>query len=136
MTDIPPPPQTTVPATDPGSGLAVNVAGALAYLLGPITGVLFLVIGKSPFVRFHAAQSIGLFVAWIAIWIVFSVVSAILGNIPGLGLVTGLLMFVVWLVLAIGGLILWILLMVRAYQNEQWELPLIGEQVRKMAPPA
>jgi uncharacterized membrane protein len=135
MNNVPTTPQATVPGTDPGSGLAVNVAGALAYLLGPITGVLFLVIGKSPFVRFHAAQSIGLFVAWIVIWVVFSVVAAILGNIPGLGLVTGILMFVVWLGLAVGGLILWILLMLRAYQNERWELPLIGEQVRKMVPP-
>ena len=54
-------------ATGGGSGLPENVAGALAYVLGPVTGVLFLVLEKkSKFVRFHAMQSLitfgGLFV--------------------------------------------------------------------------
>ena len=52
----------TTPAANPGtgaeSGLTENVAGLLCYVLGWITGLVFFLIDKRPFVRFHAAQSI------------------------------------------------------------------------------
>ena len=43
------------------TGLSENVAGLLCYILGWITGLIFLLIDKRPFVRFHAAQSIVVF---------------------------------------------------------------------------
>src|SRR5579875_2112558 len=49
------------PMAAPASGLAENVAGLLCYLLGWLTGIIFLLIDKRPFVRFHAAQSIVVF---------------------------------------------------------------------------
>src|ERR1700756_2858422 len=53
------PPMTMAPAGT--TGLQENVAGLLCYLLGWLTGIIFLLIDKRPFVRFHAAQSIVVF---------------------------------------------------------------------------
>lgn len=96
------------------TGLEANLAGALTYVLGPITGILFLVLEKdSKFVRFHAMQStitfLGLFV-----------VSVVLGFIPILG----------WLVaifLQLAALVLWLILMFKAFQGEKFKLPAIGD---------
>jgi uncharacterized membrane protein len=102
------------------------VAGALAYLLGPITGVLFLLIEKnSPFVRFHALQSIVFGVIWMIFWIVLSVIS---GVVPVLGWVVG---FLISIVAGLGGLVIWLLLMWKAYQGQEWELPVAGPIARK-----
>ncbi len=116
------------PAQTPnaGTGLAPNVAGALAYILGPITGVLFLLIEKNnQFVRFHALQSIVFGVIWIIFWIVLSVIS---GVVPVLGWIAG---FLLSIVAGLGGLILWLLLMWKAYQGQEWEMPIAGPIARK-----
>jgi hypothetical protein len=39
----------------PTEGIAENVAGLLCYLVGWVTGIIFLLIDKRPFVKFHAA---------------------------------------------------------------------------------
>ena len=96
------------------TGLDVNIAGLLTYLLGFVTGIIFLAVEKdSQFVRFHAMQStivsIGLFVLNIA-----------LGMIPVLGWVVGLL-------LAPVAFLLWIFLMFKAFQGEKFKLPVVGD---------
>ncbi len=61
------------------TGLQNNAAGALAYLGGLITGILFLVIDPyktDRFVRFHSFQSIYFNVAWIGLWIVWMIVGS------------------------------------------------------------
>src|ERR1700744_2465753 len=66
------------------SDIQPNVAGALAYLAGLITGIIFLVIDpykSDRFVRFHAFQSILFNVAWIALWIVWTMVGMVLGAV-------------------------------------------------------
>ncbi|HET8625274.1 MAG TPA: DUF4870 domain-containing protein [Gemmatimonadales bacterium] len=114
------------PAPNSGTGLAPNVAGALAYLLGPITGIVFLLIEKnSAFVRFHAVQSIVFGVIWIIFWIVLSVISSV---VPVLGWIVG---FLISIVAGLGGLVLWLLLMYKAYQGQEWELPVAGPIARK-----
>jgi len=119
-----PPPANPPPAS--GGGLTPNLAGALAYLLGPITGILFLVTEKTnSFVRFHAMQSTVLGVAWIIFWIGLSIVTSV---VPVLGWIVGLLLSVV---LGIGGFILWLLLMWNAYQGKEWQLPVVGPFARK-----
>lgn len=117
-----------------GTGLAPNVAGALAYFLGPFTGIFFLVVEKqSQFVRFHAAQSIVLGIAWVILWIVFTVFSMILGVVPVIGAIIAVVLgFLLWIVVGLGGLVLWLLLMFRAYQGHEWELPVVGAQARKL----
>src|SRR5579883_1219025 len=66
------------------SGLSDNAASGLCYLFGLITGIIFLVMepyNKKPNIRFHAFQSIFLNVAWIAIYIVIAILSAILAAV-------------------------------------------------------
>ena len=123
----------TVPpaSTQASTGLAPNVAGALAYVLGPITGIVFLVLEKdSRFVRFHAVQSIGVGVVLIAISIALSIFSSILMFVPILGWIIALLAS---MGLAIVSFILWLLLMLKAFQGKEWELPVVGVYARRYA---
>src|SRR5450755_4405513 len=99
-------------AAAPASGLQENVAGLLCYVLGWITGIIFLLIDKRPFVRFHAAQSLVVFGALFVIRIGFGIVMGI-GGFVGFGLWA-----LISMLLGLVGLILWILLMVKAYQHE------------------
>lgn len=118
------------PAQPVSAGLAPNVAGALAYFLGPITGVLFLVIEKeNRFVRYHAAQSIVVSVALIALNIALSIAGAVLGVLPIIG---WLLAFLLTMGVALGGFLLWVTLMYRAFSGQEWEVPLIGHHSRKL----
>ena len=137
MTDAPGPGYPTSGPTSPeraasgGSGLPENVAGALSYLLGPITGVAFFIIDRErPFVRFHAVQSIGLTVVWVVLSIVVMILSFILGFIPIVGWLVSILLS---LGLGLGGLVLWVWLMFQAYQGKTWEVPGLGPHVRRLA---
>ena len=118
--------------TDTSStGLSPNVAAALSYVLGPITGVLFLVLEKqNRFVRFHAAQSITVGVALIALSIALSILSTVLAFIPVLGWIVAILLS---LALGLGSFVLWILLMWRAWQGREWETPVAGSFARRIA---
>lgn len=114
-----------------GTGLAPNVAGALSYLVGVVTGVLFLLLDKDrPYVRFHAAQSIVFSLAWTGVWIATIAVDTVLGAVPLIGWLLGALLS---LGLAVVGFILWVYLMFRAYQGDEWEMPVVGEWARKLA---
>ena len=112
------------------TGLPANVAGALAYVLGPITGILFYVLEKdNRFVRFHAAQSIAVSLVLIAISIVLGILGAVLAFIPIVGwLVAMLLSFG----LSIVSLVLWLFLMWQAFQGIEWEAPFAGVLARRM----
>ena len=113
------------------SGLAPNVASALAYVLGIITGVIFLVIEKeNRFVRFHAAQSIAVTLVLVVISIGLSVLSTALVFVPLLGLIVAFLLSVV---LFFATFVLWVLLMWRAYQGREWEVPIAAGIARKIA---
>ncbi len=115
------------------AGIAPNMAGALSYVLGIITGVVFLMMSKDRFVRFHAYQSILLTVAWIVFWIAFSVISVVLGFIPMLGFLVAILGLLLSLGLGLGGMVLWIVLILKAYQGQQWKLPYIGNMAERYA---
>jgi uncharacterized membrane protein len=125
----------TAPGTQSGTGIAPNVAAALSYVLGVITGIVFLMMEKDRFVRFHAYQSILLTVAWIAFWIGFSIISTILAFIPFLGFLVGILGLLLSVGLGLGGLVLWIVLLLKAYQGQMWKLPFIGDMAEKYAAP-
>ncbi|MDD5542681.1 MAG: DUF4870 domain-containing protein [Acidobacteriia bacterium] len=118
------------PGAPAGAGLEANVAGMLCYLAGFITGIIFLVIephNKNRFVRFHAFQSIFFSV----VWIVFSMIcSFFIMALPfGLWFVGSLLHLIIWL----GGFLLWLFLMYKAYNNEMFKLPVIGDIAMKQA---
>lgn len=104
------------------SGLEQNVAGLLCYLLGFITGIIFLVIeNDNKFVRFHAYQST------ITFGSIF-VINIILTFIPILG-------WILTVLIAPLTFILWIVLMIKAYQGQYFKLPIVGDiaknQMRK-----
>jgi uncharacterized membrane protein len=112
------------------TGLPANVAGALAYLLGPITGVIFYVLEKdNRFVRFHAAQSIAVSIVMFVIGMALGIVGMIIGAVPLIGwLVAMLLSFGVSIV----SFVLWLLLMWQAFQGKEWEVPFAGSFARRM----
>ncbi|MFD0961132.1 DUF4870 domain-containing protein [Paenibacillus chungangensis] len=96
------------------TGLEENIAGLLSYVFGAITGVIFLILEKdNRFIRFHALQSTLTFV-------VLLIFNFILTAIPIIGWLIGLLIAPI-------GFILWIVLMVKAYQGKWFKLPVIGE---------
>lgn len=118
------------PTKSSATGLAENVAGALAYVLGPITGVAFLVLEKeSRFVRFHAMQSVLVGAVLIVLNFVLNILDAILLAIPFLG---WLVSMGIGLVVGLASLILWLALMWAAYRGQEWELPWIGQQARHL----
>ncbi len=99
------------------TGLEENVAGFFCYLLGFITGIIFLAIEKkSSFVKFHAMQSTITFLS-------LFIISIILGFIP----IIGLLVYPIWIL----SLILWLLLMVKALQGERYSLPIVGKMAEE-----
>jgi uncharacterized membrane protein len=120
----------TVPATvavPAGAGLADNVAGALAYVT-IIPAIVFLVVepfSRKRFVRFHAFQSIFFFVAWIVIDIGLSII----GHIPFLGWATLFL----WPLVSLALFIVWLLLLLKAYQGQMFKLPVIGDIAEQQA---
>jgi uncharacterized membrane protein len=106
---------TTVSNGKSSSGLDVNLAAALCYALGWVTGVVFLLVEKdSKFVRFHAMQST----------ITFGLVTmayVVLNVIPILGFIVS---FVVLVPLSIA---LWLVLIFKAFQGERFKLPWVGD---------
>jgi uncharacterized membrane protein len=126
----PPPPAAPMAQS---AGMEENMASALCYLLGWLTGVLFLVLepyNKNPTIRFHAFQSIFLNVAMIAVWIAMMILSIILHYIPVLG---ALLIMLFYAVFGFGMFCLWLFLMYKAYNKEKFVIPVIGPLAEKQA---
>src|ERR1019366_7576069 len=113
--------QMTSTSQSAQSGMSENVAGLLCYVLGWLTGIIFYLIDKRPFVRFHAAQSIvvfgGLHIINIALGLIFGA-GVMMGGMGSFGLAWGLFRLI-----GLISLILWILLMVKAYQGQKFEVP-------------
>lgn len=129
-----PPPAAGAPTATAGGGMEQNVAGMLAYILGFITGIIFLVIDpykNNKFVRFHAFQSIFFNVALIVFWIAFGIVTSILGYVS-LGILA-ILMGFIGLLLWLAIFLFWLFLMFKAYKNEQFMIPFIGPLAAKQA---
>ncbi len=107
-------------------GLDENVAGALCYVLGFVTGIIFLVMEKdNKFVRFHALQSTVTFLPLMAIgWIISSIVFWSLSTLWLIGMVSSLLFLI--------EAILWLVLMMKAFQGEMFKLPIVGDVVENM----
>jgi uncharacterized membrane protein len=133
-------PASSSPSPSPGGqgGMAPNVAAMLTYiplcLVGLICAVLFGFIidpyKKDPFIRFHAFQSLAVhvvvFVFWFC-WVIFSMVVSFVIHI------FALLSFPISILVALGVLVLMVILMIKAYGNETWKLPMIGDWAEKQA---
>jgi len=103
-------------ANNGGTGLGKNTAAALSYVLGPITGIIFLVLERDKYVRFHAMQSI-----------VFGVVAFVLNMVLGFTIILALVLPILWVV----EFILWLVLIYKAWQGEEWEIPVLGKFARR-----
>jgi uncharacterized membrane protein len=115
------------------SGLTENVAGMLCYILGWVTGLIFLLIDKRPFVRFHAAQSIAFNISIGAVWIVFWILTGIITAVTvAMHFPIGFLGFLLAPVLGLLFFVAWIFLMYKAYSGEKFKLPVIGNIVEGM----
>jgi uncharacterized membrane protein len=102
------------------TGLDANLAAMLCYAVGWVTGLIFFVLEKdSRFVKFHAMQSI-------VVWLAAAVIWYMLMMIPIIGWMLSFPMF-------LGCLILWILLMVKAYNGEKFKLPVVGDFAEQQA---
>lgn len=109
------------------TGLSENVAGLLCYVLGWLTGLIFLLIDKRPFVRFHAAQSLVTFGILNIIGITLGM--AFLGSMWGNGFDWSGFSF--WAsmhhLVDLVALIAWIVGMIKAYQHERFRFPLAAD---------
>ncbi|HXP15653.1 MAG TPA: DUF4870 domain-containing protein [Terriglobales bacterium] len=104
-----------------------NVVGMLCYIT-IVPAIIFLVMepyNKNRFVRFHAFQMIFFSVGWIVVWVALSFV----GMIPVLGWLT----LLIWPLLGLGGLIIWIILLIKANQGQMFKLPIVGDLAEKQA---
>jgi uncharacterized membrane protein len=99
------------------TGLDKNTAGALSYVLGPISGVVFLLIRKDAFVRFHAMQSTVVFGGLYLLGLVFRM-TRVLSSFSDL--------------LSLLGFVLWLVLIYKAWQGKEWEVPVLGKYARQL----
>jgi len=123
-------PAAAVPVAT-GGGMTDNVAAALAYIW--IIAIVFLLIepyNKKRFVRFHCFQSLFFAVAWVVLWIFLHIVFGILLSVTGL---FGFIAVPLYLLIGLGGFILWIFLLFQAYNNKEYKLPFIGNLAAQQA---
>jgi uncharacterized membrane protein len=116
--------QPAQPLSAPGMG--DNVAGALCYLFGFITGIIFLILApynQSKTVRFHAFQSIFLNVAYFILHLIFAMFVI---------MTHGIFAFLTFLLFP-AGLILWLYMMYSAFNNKKVKIPFIGDLAEKQA---
>jgi len=102
---------------------------ALTYLLGFVSGVIFLYLepyDKDELVRFHAKQSIAFSVAWLALNIIIGVFIAVLPHALGalLGFLEGLA--------NLGLAIVWVFLMYQAYVGNKYRVPMLADWADSM----
>jgi uncharacterized membrane protein len=99
------------------SELKKETAGALAYVLGPVTGILFLIISKDSFVKFHAMQSIVIFVLLFAVQLALGLTIILALVIPLINIL---------------GFVLWLVCIYKAWQGREWEVPFAGKLARQL----
>lgn len=132
-------PKTTTDVTESagsssGTGLDENIAGALAYLFSPLTGILFFLLeGENEFVRFHAAQSIVFGVGLFAVYVGMTVFQMMLLLVPRLGGLLSLLFSLAYFVVGFAAFLTWLFLLYKAYSNERFALPVFGKLAARLA---
>ena len=103
----------------PPAGSIANVAAALCYSLGWVTGLLFFATEpQNRFVRFHAMQSMLVFGAACMLLVLCL-------SIPFLGWILSIFVFY-------GSAVVWLLLMFKAYQGERFKLPVAGDMAERI----
>ncbi|MBZ6495983.1 DUF4870 domain-containing protein [Natrinema longum] len=120
---------TTAASSATSLGPDGNVLGAIAYLFSPLTGILiYLLEDENEFARFHAAQSIVFGVASTAIYIALNVFTTVVAMLVGdvLGFLIGILSFLSQMGIGFALLLVWLYLLVMAFQGNRTSFPVIG----------
>jgi uncharacterized membrane protein len=118
---------TPTPSTTQ-SGLSENAAGGLAYIT-IIPAIIFLLVdpyNKSSYIRFHAWQCIFMAVAWFVIDVAVMIFGSFLSFFR-------LLTFGLYPLISLAMLILWIMVLIKAFNGERFKLPIIGDLAAKQA---
>ena len=122
--------QAAAPVSNP---LEENIAGMLAYFT-IIPAIVFLLIepyNRNRFVRFHSFQSLFFFVGGgVVVPIVLAILSTIFHLVPAVGWMVSTIM---WMIYDLGFFVLWLLLVIKAYQHEIFKLPIVGDMAEKQA---
>lgn len=123
-----PPPAT--PAS-PNQGISENTAATLSYALGWFTGIIFFLIDRRPYVKFHAAQSIVVFGG-------LHLLRMAVGTMTGIGWLFGGWhlfgpRFFFFHMISLLSFVLWILLMVKAYQGQPFKVPIAADLAESLA---
>jgi uncharacterized membrane protein len=112
------------PAEEPSRlGMDSNLAGALCYLFGCLSGIiLFLVENKNKKVRFHALQSTLIF-SLLGIIAVVLIALSIFADLFPFRVANGL----VWVI----QFVVWIVMIIRTYQGQTVKIPALGDFVQE-----
>ncbi|HXE10512.1 MAG TPA: hypothetical protein VN633_00225 [Bryobacteraceae bacterium] len=123
---------TVAPAAS--AGMSENVASALCYILGLLTGIIFLVLApynQNRTIRFHAFQSIFFHVGAIILWVVYLIISGVLAAVTHM--LSSLILFPLSLLICLGLFCTWIYLLYAAYSGKKVVLPIVGPLAEKQA---
>ena len=112
-------------------GISENMAATLSYALGWLTGIIFFLIDSRPYVKFHAAQSMVVFGG-------LHLLSIALGTMTGIGWLFGGWhvmgpRFFFSHIISLLSFVLWILLMVKAYQGQRFKVPVVADLAESLA---
>src|SRR5699024_2282268 len=121
-------------STSQSEGLSPNLAALLAYLVGFVTGIIFLFVKPDDkFVRFHLWQSIIVFGSLFVLNILFFILDVVLVMIPVIGWLIGIFTIIISILLTLLQIALWIYLMVQAYNGKEPSIPIAGGIARNLA---
>ncbi|HEY3440573.1 MAG TPA: hypothetical protein VGK29_07475 [Paludibaculum sp.] len=125
----PPPTPQDAPSGAQSAGLSENAACTLCYIVGFVTGIVFLVMAPynaNPRVKFHAWQSIFFNIAWIAFWMAINVLTS-------MAHIFALVLLPIYALISFAGFLFWLFLMWKAYSGENFEIPVVGPLARQQA---
>ncbi len=109
-------------------GLAPNITALLAYVFGWVSGLVIFFVEKDRFIRFHAMQSVVLFGGLHVVYQALKIVLSLLSFFDALAIV----IFLIYVSLGLTSLVLWVVLMVKAYKGELFRLPVVGDIVERI----
>lgn len=117
-----------VPSTTNQSGLSENATGGLAYIT-PIPAIIFLLAepyNKSSYTRFHSWQCLFMLAAWIVIDVAVAIVASVIS-------ILHLFAYGLYSLVALAMLILWLMVLIKAFNGERYKLPIIGDFAERQA---
>ncbi len=123
-------PAAAKPAAGGGRDKDSNMLAALGYLIGILAIIMYFVKKEDRFVRFHAIQSVFLWVGYCIVAVALTVVAFVMSFIPVLQVlacIPGALTFIVLLVTGIAALYA----AYKVFNGVDYELPQIGAMARK-----